>query len=417
MRSGVAFRLALAALVPVLTAAVATRDIGRPPSLVVARAVDPPVVSTTAPASPGSARTTPLPAPAPSQARLDRINIRWQQVATAEYPSTVAFRAAATRMYVGERNGRVRLVQDGKALDPPALDITDEVGVEGEGGLLGIVFSRDGSTLYVHYTDKRADSHVVAFAMAGDNADRSARRELLFLDQPEEVHNGGGMVVDERGLLWVGFGDGGERNDKRRVAQDLNSLFGKLIRIDPRPDGNRPYRIPDGNPFAGQRDKRAEIWAYGLRNPWRFSIDRATGDVWIGDVGEFRAEEIDYMPATAAGFNFGWPAFEGNGVFTKSEAAPGHVRPLKVVGHTGDVCAITGGYVYRGKAIPDLVGTYVYTDVCSGVISLLSQENGKVVAERKLGKLRDQLVSFAEDPDGELYVMSLVGPVWKLVPV
>lgn len=361
-----------------------------------------------------TAEAPPPAGPAPTQEQLDRVKVRWEQITTAAYPTAVAFRGS--KMYVAEREGTVRLVKDGKPVEAPAIDLTGDVGTRGEGGLLGLAFSRDGKTMFVHYTDMKADTHVVSFPMAGDEADAGKRHELLFLDQPAPVHNGGGMVVDDKGNLWVAFGDGGNRDERRRVAQDVNSLFGKLVRIDPRPDGDKPYRIPEGNAFPGRADARPEVYAYGLRNPWRFSIDRSTGDVWIGDVGEHGAEEVDYIPSGKAGVNFGWPAFEGTKRFQTSEQAPGHVPPIKNIARVGKVCAVTGGYVYRGKAIPDLQGAYVYGDVCTGNVSLLSQDGGKIVAEREMGPLWDQLVSFGEDPSGELYAMSLVGQVWKLVP-
>jgi len=416
MPSRTAIGVVLAALVPVVAVVVVARDDGGGPTTDVGAVSPGDTTGTTG--GPGSTGSTtvarPAAAPPPTQAQLDSVKLHWEQVATAEYPTVVAFRGKT--MYVGEREGRVRPVKDGKALDPPALDWSAEVGTEGEGGLIGMTFSRDGNTLYLHYTDKKADTRVMAFTVKGDAVDVNSKRQLLTLDQPEEVHNGGGMLVDEQGMLWIAFGDGGERNAKRKVAQELDNLFGKLIRIDPRPDGDKPYRIPPDNPFVGRQGVRPEIWAYGLRNPWRFSFDRATGDVWIGDVGEHGAEEIDYIRSGTSGQNFGWPAFEGTKVFTKSLSAPGHVPPLKSIARTGGFCAVTGGYVYRGKALPALVGAYLYTDVCTGVIYLMSQQDGKVVAERKMTKLLDQLVSFAEDADGELYVMSLVGQVWKLVP-
>lgn len=359
---------------------------------------------------------TPAPAPGgpPTQEQLDRLNVQWAHIATATYPTVLAHRQGA--LYVGEREGTVRAVKDGKLVDPPALDITGEVGTTGEGGFLGLTFSPDGATMYVSYTDNKTDSRVAAYTMDGDRADARSRRELLFLDQPSVVHKGGNLVVDAKGLLWVSFGDGGVRTPTgRQVAQDLGSLFGTIVRIDPTPSAGKPYTVPADNPYVGRAGALPEVYAYGLRNPWRFSLDRATGDLWIGDVGEANAEEVDFLPASAKGANFGWPAFEGAVRFTGSPPAD-HVPPLKSITHTAKFCAVTGGYVYRGKAIPDLVGTYVYGDLCTGNVSLLSQKDGKVVAERPLGVLLDQLVSFGEDDDGELYAMSLVGQIWKLTP-
>jgi glucose/arabinose dehydrogenase len=351
-----------------------------------------------------------------TQARLDAVKLKWEQVARATFPTVVAPRQS--KLYVGERKGTVRLLDRGTVVDPPALDITAEVGTAGEGGFLGLAFSPDGRTMYVSYTDTKADSRVVAYTMAGDRADPASKRELLFVKQPAVVHNGGGLVVDAKGFLWVGFGDGGVRTPTgRTTAQDLGTLLGKLVRIDPKPVGSSPYGIPTDNPYLSRPGARGEIVAYGLRNPWRFSLDRATGDLWIGDVGEAGVEEVDYLPAAslAKGANFGWPAFEGPRRFT-GEPPGDHVPPLKSVRHTEGMCAVTGGFVYRGKALPDLVGAYAYADLCTGEVSYLGQAGGQVTAERSTGKLLDQLVSFGEDADGELYAMSLVGQIWKLVP-
>ena len=350
----------------------------------------------------------------PTQDQLDRLNVQWTHIATAEYPTVVTHRQGA--LYVGEREGTVRAIKDGKPVDPPALDITDEVGTAGEGGFLGLAFSPDGATMYVSYTDNKTDSRVAAYTMNGDRADPGSRRELLFLDQPAVVHNGGNLVVDGKGLLLASFGDGGVRTPAgRQAAQDLGSMFGSIVRIDPTPSGGKPYTVPADNPYVGRAGALPEIYAYGLRNPWRFSLDRATGDLWVGDVGEANAEEVDFLPASAKGANFGWPAFEGAVRFTGAPPAD-HVPPLKSITRSSKFCAVTGGYVYRGKAIPDLVGTYVYADLCTGNVRLLSQKDGKVVAERPLGVLLDQLVSFGEDAEGELYAMSLVGQIWKLMP-
>ncbi|HVF73619.1 MAG TPA: PQQ-dependent sugar dehydrogenase [Acidimicrobiales bacterium] len=354
------------------------------------------------------------PAGPPTQQQLDGLNVQWTHIATAKFPTVVTHRQGA--LYVGEREGTVRAIKDGKPVDPPALDIASEVGTTGEGGFLGLAFSPDGTTMYVSYTDNKTDSRVAAYTMAGERADPASRRELLFVDQPASVHNGGNLVVDGKGLLWVSFGDGGVRTPTgRQAAQDLGNLLGTIVRIDPKPSGGKPYTVPADNPYVGRAGALPEIYAYGLRNPWRFSLDRATGDLWIGDVGEANAEEIDLLAASAKGANFGWPAFEGAVRFTGSPPAD-HVPPLKSIARSKTFCAVTGGYVYRGKAIPDLVGTYVYGELCGGNVSLLSQKDGKVVAERPLGVLLDQLVSFGEDADGELYAMSLVGQIWKLTP-
>ena len=314
-------------------------------------------------------------------------------------------------MYVAEQGGTVRVVDDGHVVGPAVLQVAVSHG--DEQGLLGLTFSPDGSTLYVDYTDPRGDSHIVEYTMRGRVANIASRRELIFQQQPFANHNGGDLVTGPDGLLYITFGDGGNAGDPFANAQNLDVLLGKILRLDPHEHGAAPYTIPADNPFAARSGVRGEIWMYGLRNPWRFSFDRANGNVWIGDVGQNLYEEIDYSPAGQTGINWGWSAreglhpYEGGG----SSSAPGARDPIIETSHRDGNCAIVGGYVYRGKAIPDLNGVYLYGDDCTGTITGASERNGKIVEQRGLGLTVEALTTFAEDPNGELYAVARGGSI------
>ncbi len=243
----------------------------------------------------------------------------------------------------------------------------------GEQGLLGVTFSPDGATMYVDYTNTNGDTRVDAYPMQADGtANRGGRRELLAIDQPQPNHNGGNVVTGPDGMLWIGTGDGGAAGDSgaghapQGNGQSVDTLLGKLLRIDPTPAGSKPYSIPPDNPYA-DGGGRPEIWAYGLRNPWKFSFDAETGDLVIADVGQNAYEEIDWLAAgTEPPVNFGWPRREGTHKY-RSDDASGTVEPILDYPHDTR-CSISGGYVYRGTKIPDLVGTYLYSDNCDGKI-------------------------------------------------
>jgi glucose/arabinose dehydrogenase len=267
----------------------------------------------------------------------------------------------------------------------------------------------------VNYTDPDGDTNVVEYTMDGGRA-RAARR-VLRIDQPFSNHNGGNLVFGPDGYLYIGMGDGGSQGDPMQNGQNLSARLAKMLRIDPRPSGGRPYGIPPDNPFVGRGGARAEVWAFGLRNPWRYSFDRETGDLWIGDVGGGEREEVDFEPAgSRGGRNYGWSLMEGT-VRQSENLPPGLVEPIHEY-ETGDggTCAIVGGYVYRGNAIPALRGAYLFSDYCAGTIRALRYEGGKVVQQRALGLEVGSLASFGEDQDGELYVLSLSGSVYRIVP-
>jgi glucose/arabinose dehydrogenase len=365
-----------------------------------------------------SQTTTTTEAPEPpttASVSLDEVVVGLEEVATLDAPTALVQRPGFDQLVVAERGGTVRVV-DGGQVSEPIVEV--ETTAEGERGLLGIAFSPDGSHLYLSYTDEQGDSRLDEWATgpAIGDVDRASRRNVLSVDQPFPNHNGGHVLFGPDGLLYFGLGDGGAAGDPEERAQNPNELLGKILRIDPRPSGGDPYAVPAGNPFAGGGG-RGEIFVTGVRNPWRFSFDRQNGDLWIGDVGQGAEEEIDLLPAgRAAGANLGWDRLEGNRPF-EGEPPAGAVPPVFTYGRD-EGYSVTGGYVYRGSAIPGLGGAYVFGDYGAGVVRALGVEGGRVVSERPLGVETGpaSLVSFAEGADGELFVLSLEGPVYRLVP-
>jgi glucose/arabinose dehydrogenase len=247
-------------------------------------------------------------------------------------------------------------------------------------------------------------------------ANTATRRQLMFIDQPFANHNGGKIFMGTDNLLYLAFGDGGGAGDPNGKGQNLNSRLGKILRIDPRPLGTAPYRIPPGNPFVGQAPKRPEIWMYGLRNPWQFSIDRGTGDMWIGDVGQNAFEEVDYAPAgQQAGVNWGWNRYEGFADYDTDTVTPSTPSPpLLVRSHGEGDCSITGGHVYRGSTIPLLQGAYVYADYCTGKLRAVVQQNGAVTQSRLFGVNVSGITTFGQGPGGELYPTLHNGTIYRL---
>ena len=361
---------------------------------------------------------SPSPTPSPEPVNITDISVRLKRIATLRAPLATAIRKGDSTLYVAEQLGRIMAIRDGKVRPRPVLNISEHVTAGGEQGLLGIAFSPDGQLLYVNYTDVEGNTRIVEYSMKEGRADPSSRRQLLFVEQPFSNHNGGQLAFGPDGYLYIGLGDGGAGGDPFGNGQSLQTLLGKVLRIDPRPGGGRPYRIPSDNPFVDEDDARPEIWAYGLRNPWRFSFDRATGDLWIGDVGQNAREEIDFQPARSnGGENYGWNLMEASLPFASEEKAEETVLPIYEypLGRNG-ACSVTGGFVYRGTRIPELTGTYVFGDFCDGRLLALRQRGGKVREKGALGLVVDQLSSFGEDPNGELYVLSLAGGVYQLLP-
>lgn len=361
---------------------------------------------TTAAAPPSAGTAAPPPAGDLAGAR-----VKVTRVASLSQPLAMAVRTGDPEMYVAQKSGQVRTLGGATV-----LDLGGQVSAGAEQGLLGLAFSPDGRQLYVNYTDRAGDTHVVEYAFAGGRADPATARELLFVDQPFANHNGGHLLFGPDGRLWIGLGDGGSRNDPRDNAQSLDTILGKMLRIDPRPSGDRPYTVPADNPFVGRSGARGEIWALGLRNPWRYSFDRATGDLWIGDVGQNAREEVNFTPGSSkGGENYGWARLEGTRPVSGSPP-PGAVRPIVEYDLSGGNCAVTGGYVYRGTKIPALVGSYLYADFCAGEIQAVRQAGGRAEGGRSLDVTVENLSSFAEDAAGELYALSLSGGVFRIDP-
>jgi glucose/arabinose dehydrogenase len=305
------------------------------------------------------------------------------------------------------------------------LDVSSEVSTGSEQGLLGLAFSPDGAHMYVNFTSKTGsgaagNTIVREYAFANGRAVVTGNREVLNVPQPFANHNGGNLVFGPDGYLYIGLGDGGSGGDPLNNAQSLNTLLGKMLRIDPRPGtpdcGTGSYRSPPNNPFVGKAGCDA-IWSYGLRNPWRYSFDRATKDLWIGDVGQNSWEEVDIQPGSSkGGENYGWNRMEGTHSYNGGSPPANYHGPVYEYSHDGGNCSITGGYVYRGRRIPNLVGAYLFGDYCAGRLRGFVLHNGRATDHRFLGPQVDQLSSFGEDAAGELYVASLNGGVYRIDP-
>ncbi|PPS90567.1 PQQ-dependent sugar dehydrogenase [Streptomyces sp. MH60] len=348
-----------------------------------------------------------------SRAPGDAAQIALTEVARAENPTAGAAGPKDT-VWIAERAGTVRVL-DGDGLGDPVLDISDETTTDGERGLLGMAFDKDFAHLYLSYTDLQGTSTIDEFAVQDGTVQEGTRRTVLTQEQPESNHNGGDIEFGPDGHLYIAFGDGGGGGDPEGNGQRLDTLLGKLLRIDPQ--GGDPYAIPEDNPFAGDPNAKGEIWAYGLRNPWRFSFDADSGDLLIADVGQSDWEEIDWAPASSAGGeNYGWSRMEGTHPFRGGTEPANHVPPIHEYDRTGLGCSVTGGYVYRGEAIADLEGQYVYSDYCDGTLRSLEIENGEVTAEHDLGVNGGEVVSFAQGGDGELYVLAIGGTVSRVDP-
>jgi glucose/arabinose dehydrogenase len=314
---------------------------------------------------------------------------------------------------VGVRTGIVRVIADGRMQHRPVLDISSQVLVEGGNrGLLGMTFSPDGAYLYLAYSDRSGADHLASFRFEDGRAVRTSQRTILVVPQPEIVHHGGDLHFDREGDLWMSTGDATLDDSYAGRSQSLSTLLGKLLRIRPTPEAKAPYRVPASNPPGPHR----EVVAIGLRNPWRFSIDDASGDVWIGDVGQHDREEIDLIGANrSAEANFGWDRVEGSDRLT-GDPPEHYVAPLLEYPHTEDRCAVIGGVVYRGEAIAGLQGAYVYLDFCRGELMALVARGHRLAFQQSLHVTLDGVAGFGVDADGELYALSLPYGVFKLVP-
>lgn len=324
------------------------------------------------------------------------------------------------RLLVLEQGGVIRIVENGGISGEPFLDLTGRVGSEGsEQGLLGIALDPNyaaNGIFYLNYTDKRGDTSVSRFQRAADgiHGDPASEQVLFRVDQPFANHNGGDLEFGPDGMLYIGLGDGGSAGDPNGNGQNSNTLLGKMLRIDVQ--GKDTYTIPADNPFASGGGSQ-EVWAIGLRNPWRYSFDRVTGDLYIADVGQNQYEEVDFLPAGGpAGANFGWNYREGAHEYKGNP--PGEaslIEPIFEYDH-GLGCSITGGYVYRGELLPEFYGIYLVGDYCTGFVwGLLRDANGQWMPER-LFEVSGNISSFGQDASGEIYLLDhRSGGVFRLV--
>jgi len=329
------------------------------------------------------------------------------------------------RMFVVEKAGIIRVLASGSTLPTPFLDISDKVGTDGERGLLGLAFHPNYETnrkFYVYYTRVSTGRLVIEEYKASPTdpnvADRSTARTILTIAHPASNHNGGQLVFGRGGYLYIATGDGGGSGDPNNNAQRKDSLLGKLLRIDiNHTSSTRAYVRPASNPYVGKPGLN-EIWSRGLRNPWRFSFDRANGDLWIGDVGQNKWEEVDRSTKSngaGKGKNFGWRVMEGFHCYRPSTGCnkTGKSKPLAEYSHAYG-CSVTGGYVYRGTRSPSLYGQYVFGDFCSGRIWRLPRGAARPAAETQLLDTDLMISSFGEDEAGEVYVVDYNGSIYRL---
>ncbi len=368
----------------------------------------------------------PQTAPPPKPPPVNTSNlVSLTKIGTFERPVLVTAPPGDTdRLFVVNQTGTVQVVRNGEVLPTPFLDLRDKVRFSSEPGLLSIAFAPDYATSGLFYVDYNStagngDIHISEFRRDPADphrADPYSERLLLTIAKPWENHNGGMLQFGPDGYLYasVGDGDSGVLNPPGFYAQSRDELLGSILRIDPR--HGDPYAIPADNPFVGQPDVLPEIWAYGLRNPWRFWIDASSGSLYLGDAGNAQREEVDLASTQRPGLNFGWPCFEGTLPFDVTRTCDGATPPLLDYARTGVDCAVIGGVVARDSRIPALAGRYLYGDFCAGSIIAIAVESGKVTASGELGVTLPELTSFGVDGLGRIYVMSLGGDVFRLDP-
>jgi hypothetical protein len=335
-------------------------------------------------------------------------------------PLYVAAPPGDPRLFVVEQTGRIRIVSGGQVLATPFLDLSAKISSGGERGLLSVAFHPDyarNGYFYVDYTDRNGDTRVERYHVGAtaNLADPASAQLVIGIAQPYANHNGGLLLFGADGYLYVGMGDGGSGGDPQGNGQNQAVLLGKILRLDV--NGAQPYAIPPTNPFVGQAGKRGEIWITGVRNPWRFSFDREAGLLYLADVGQNAWEEVDVIPAAQGGLNFGWNLMEGLHCYGSSSCSQqGLTLPVLEYSHA-DGCSITGGYVYRGSAIPALRGHYFYSDYCNGWLRSFRWDGAQAVDRREwdVGSVGN-VTSFGEDAAHELYLTSSNGRVYRLAP-
>ena len=346
--------------------------------------------------------------------RLEQVGDRFQS------PVYVTAPAGDQRLFVVEQAGRIRVVKNGVAASAAFLDITSRVKSGGEQGLLSVAFHpnyRSNGYFYIDFTDKHGDTHIERFKVSAnaDVADSASSLLILKIGQPYANHNGGLVMFGPDGMLYIGMGDGGSGGDPKGNGQNRNALLGKILRINV--SRTEPYSIPVGNPYANGSEGKPEVWATGIRNPWRFAFDRAAGLLYIADVGQGEQEEVDVVQASRAGVNYGWNLMEGDACYRPSNNCnqSGLEMPALTYKHIANACSITGGFVYRGRRVPSIVGHYFYADYCAGWVRSFRYVNG-TATDRREWTIPDigHIVSFGEDSSGELYIVSEGGRIWRV---
>lgn len=330
--------------------------------------------------------------------------------------------AGDPRLFIVEQAGRIIVVKNGKALQRPFLDISARVKSGGERGLLSMAFHpdyRSNGRFFVNFTDRDGNTRIEGFTVSsdGDVADGSSSKLVLGIGQPYSNHNGGHILFGPDGMLYIGMGDGGSGGDPQSNGQNPRALLGKMLRLNV--SRAEPYSIPVGNPFADGSEGKPEIWAIGLRNPWRFAFDRVAGMLYIADVGQNRIEEVHVEPISRAGLNYGWNRMEGADCYGRTGCSTDGLRiPQLTYSHAGGACSITGGFVYRGRRVPSIAGHYFYSDYCAGWLRSFRFEGGRAV-DRREWKMDNigHVVSFGEDGSGELYIVAENGSVFRVAGV
>jgi glucose/arabinose dehydrogenase len=356
----------------------------------------------------------------PAEQTSNAITLAVEQVASRfDQPVYLTAPAGDPRLFIVEQSGRIRIVENGRALDKPFLDIVNKVRSGGEQGLLSVAFHplySSNGFLFVNYTDKKGDTRIERYTVSAERnlVDAASAKLILAIDQRYSNHQGGLNLFGPDGMLYVGMGDGGSQGDPHGNGQNRNSLLAKLLRINV--DRGDPYTIPAANPYA-KGGGRGEIWAIGLRNPWRFAFDRVSGLLYIADVGGSRFEEIDVVPMSTAGVNYGWNIMEGPSCHRSSGCnQPGLQKPALSYPHESSVCSVIGGFVYRGQKIPEIQGQYFYSDYCDSWLRSFAFADGKVTDQHEwpVGKL-GSVTSFGEDSQGELYITTSSGRVYRII--
>lgn len=347
---------------------------------------------------------------------------RWEEIASGfTRPLLVSGADDGTgRLFVVDQNGRIEVLVDGVVQPQPFLDVSGLVSTDAnERGLLGLAFHpnyTENGQFFINYTDVNGDTVVARYQVLASNpniADPGSASFVIQIDQPYPNHNGGNIAFGPDGYLYIGMGDGGSQGDPQYNGQSPQTLLGKILRLDI--DSAEPYAAPSDNPYTDDPSFAPEVWAIGLRNPWRFSFDRLTGDLYIADVGQNQWEEVNFQPAGQGGVNYGWNIMEASKRYSGEPVKDGLTNPFTEYSHAEGGCSITGGYVYRGSELPALNGIYLYGDYCSGLIWSSFRGTGGTWQTNLFMDTNFSISSFGEDDAGELYLVNQGGSILKLV--